>query len=240
VKEMTSVDPTIWLAFAAGLLSFISPCCLPLYPSYISYITGISVSELNNTEKKIRKKAIVHTLFFMLGFSIIFITLGLSATFVGSFFKSYQGLIRQLGGILIIVMGLFMMGLFQNSLLMREKRWEMGKKPRGYLGSTLVGVSFAAGWTPCIGPILASVLVLSASEPTQGVWFILAYTLGFSIPFFIMSFFLAKIKWIQKYAIPFMRFGGAMMVIAGILLYTNKMTDITIWLIRLYGGFTGF
>jgi cytochrome c-type biogenesis protein len=240
VKEMTPADPSIWLAFAAGLLSFISPCCLPLYPSYISYITGISVSELKDNKNRIRKTAIVHTLFFMLGFSIIFISLGLSATFVGSFFKAYQGLIRQLGGILIILMGLFMIGLFQNSILMREKRWEAAKKPTGYLGSTLVGVSFAAGWTPCIGPILASVLVLSASEPSHGIWLILSYTLGFSIPFFVMSFFLAKLKWIQKYAKPLMRFGGGLMIIVGILLYTNKMTDITIWLIRLYGGFTGF
>ncbi|GAB7386688.1 cytochrome c-type biogenesis protein CcdA [Bacillaceae bacterium] len=237
---MNTADPTIWLAFAAGFLSFISPCCLPLYPSYISYITGISVSELKSGNHKIGKQTILHTVFFMLGFSVIFFSLGLSATFIGSFFQAYQDLIRQLGGVLVILMGLFMLGFFQKSFLMREKRWEFVNKPAGYLGSALVGVSFAAGWTPCVGPILTSVLVLTASNPSQGIWLITAYTLGFSLPFFVMSFFLGRIRWIQKYSTPLMKIGGALMVIVGILLYTDRMTDITIWLIQLYGGFTGF
>ncbi|HJV46575.1 MAG TPA: cytochrome c biogenesis protein CcdA [Bacillota bacterium] len=236
----TSVDPTLWLAFGAGFLSFISPCCLPLYPSYISYITGISVSELRTDRSLVLRKAMIHTLFFVLGFSIIFISLGLTATFIGSLFKQYQSLIRQLGGILVVVMGLFMLGWFKPGLFMREKRMELANKPAGYIGSVLVGISFAAGWTPCVGPILTSVLTLSASDPTKGMPLIFSYTAGFAVPFVIMSFFIGKTKWILRYSAILMKLGGALMVIIGILLYTNKMTDITVWLISIFGGFTGF
>jgi cytochrome c-type biogenesis protein len=211
----------------------------PFIHLIFSYITGVSVSELKSNNRT-NSKIMMHTLFFILGFSIIFISLGLSATFVGNIFKSYQVLIRQLGGILIVMMGLFMLGLFQGSFLTRQKKWEYGRKPGSYLGSTLVGISFAAGWTPCIGPILAAVLVLSASDPSAGVWLIIAYTLGFSIPFFVMSFFLGKLKAIQKYSGILNKIGGGLLVLIGILLYTDQMTEITIWLIKLYGGFTGF
>jgi len=236
----TSADPTIWLAFAAGFLSFISPCCLPLYPSYLSYITGISVAELRNDRSVVLRKAMIHTLFFVLGFSIIFISLGLTATLIGSLFRDHQDLIRQLGGILVVVMGLFMLGLFKPTLFMQEKRFEFAQKPAGYLGSVLVGISFAAGWTPCVGPILTSVLTLSASNPSQGVPFIIAYTLGFAVPFILMSFFIGRTRWILRYSSILMKVGGALMILIGILLYTDKMTDITIWLIRIFGGFTGF
>lgn len=236
----SSVDPTFWLAFGAGFLSFISPCCLPLYPSYLSYITGISVSELRGDRSLVFRKAILHTLFFVLGFSIIFISLGLTATLLGSLFKEYQSLIRQLGGILVAVMGLFMLGWFKPGLFMKEKRLEFSSKPAGYLGSTLIGISFAAGWTPCVGPILTSVLTLSASDPTKGMPLIVAYTLGFAVPFIVMSFFIGKTKWILRYSAVLMKIGGGLMVIIGALLYTNKMTDITVWLISIFGGFTGF
>ncbi|WP_134700179.1 cytochrome c biogenesis CcdA family protein [Ammoniphilus sp. YIM 78166] len=236
----TAADPTLWLALGAGFLSFISPCCLPLYPSYLSYITGISVSELKEDRSLVMRKAVTHTLFFVLGFSIIFVSLGLTATLLGSIFREYQELIRQLGGILIFVMGLFMLGWFKPTLFMKEKRLEFASKPAGYLGSTLVGISFAAGWTPCVGPILTAVLAVSASNPSQGVPLILAYTVGFALPFILMSFFIGRTKWILRHSAKMMKVGGAIMVLLGILLYTDKMTDITIWLISIYGGFTGF
>lgn len=236
---MTS-NPTIWLAFGAGFLSFISPCCLPLYPSYLSYITGISVSELRTDRSIILRKAMLHTLFFVLGFSIIFISLGLTATLLGTLFKQYQGLIRQLGGILIFVLGLFMLGLIKPTLFMREKRLELASKPAGYIGSMIVGVTFAAGWTPCVGPILTAVLTLSASQPSLGFPLIISYTLGFAVPFILMSFFIGRMKWIQRHSAKLMKVGGAIMFLLGILLYTDKMTEITIWLISIFGGFTGF
>ena len=235
-----AMSPSIWLAFGAGFLSFISPCCLPLYPSYISYITGISVADLKGDRSLVLRQAMIHTIFFVIGFSIIFISLGLTATFIGSMFTQYQDLIRQLGGVLIFVMGLFMIGWFKPSLFMKEKRLDLAKKPAGYLGSVLVGVSFAAGWTPCVGPILTAVLAVSASNPNQGIPLILSYTFGFAIPFIIMSLFIGRTKWILQHSQKMMKVGGAIMILLGILLYTDKMTDITIWLISIYGGFTGF
>jgi cytochrome c-type biogenesis protein len=233
-------EPTIWIAFLAGVLSFISPCNLPLYPSYISYITGVSVSELKTNRQAFQRKTILHTLFFMLGFSIIFIALGLSASLVGQIFINNQTLIRQVGGIIIIVMGLFLIGFFKTNFLMRERRFQVSNKPVGYLGSTFIGISFAAGWTPCIGPILSSVLILSATNPSQGLIMTVSYTLGFAIPFFIMSFFIGKLKFIQKHAHRISIVGGALMILVGILLFTDQMTVITVFLIRLFGGFTGF
>ncbi|MBO8173242.1 MAG: cytochrome c biogenesis protein CcdA [Bacillaceae bacterium] len=237
---MNAADPTIWIAFAAGFLSFISPCMLPLYPSYLSYITGISVKDLRDDRGMMQRKAIMHTLFFMIGFSIIFISLGSLFSYVGSIFEQYQDLIRMLGGVLIFAMGLFIAGIFQPKWLMQEKKFEFASKPAGYIGSMLVGVTFAAGWTPCIGPILASVLTLSASNPGQGLPLIIAYTLGFAIPFFALSFFVGRMKWLVKHSGRIMKVGGVFMMIVGILLYTDQMTKITIWLIKLYGGFTGF
>ncbi|MFD1397109.1 cytochrome c biogenesis CcdA family protein [Kroppenstedtia eburnea] len=235
-------DVSIWLAFGAGVLSFISPCCLPLYPSYISYITGVSVSQLQDTNqsRQMKRATMLHTLFFILGFSIIFFALGFSASWVGSFFSEYRNLIRMLGGVLIAVMGLFMLGLFKPGFLMREKRLEVGKKRWGYVGSSVIGMAFAAGWTPCVGPILVSVLALAASNPSAGLAYITAYTLGFAIPFFIMAFFLGRTRWILKYSSSLMKAGGALMVVFGVLLYTNRMTILIAWLTELFGGFTGF
>lgn len=232
---------TIWLAFGAGFLSFISPCCLPLYPSYISYITGMSVSQLQGEQtRQIKTLTLIHTLFFIIGFSIIFFALGLSASWLGQTFISNQKLISMLGGILVIVLGLFVMGIINPKWLMREKKWSVKRKGTGYLSSTLVGIGFAAGWTPCVGPILASVLILAAANPAQGIIYITAYTLGFAIPFFVMAFFIGRTKWILKYSTKLMKAGGAIMIVSGVLLYTGQMTKITTFLIDIFGGFTGF
>lgn len=232
---------TWWLAFGAGFLSFISPCSLPLYPSYLSYITGISVSQLKEpSTKKIRTFTLMHTLFFLIGFSIVFYSLGFTVSAVSRFFIDYKDLIRMLGAILIIVMGLFLLGVFRPKIMMREKRWATSKKSVGYFSSVLIGIGFAAGWTPCLGPILASVLALAAVNPDVAFLYITAYMLGFAIPFFIMAFFIGRTKWILKYADKVMKLGGALMILVGILLYTDQMTKIIIWFTRFTGGFTGF
>lgn len=237
---MNAADLTLWLVFGAGFLSFISPCCLPLYPSYLSYITGVSVNDLKEGRGLFKKQALMHTVFFIIGFSIIFIALGISASFVGNLFSENQELIRKLGGIMVALFGLFMLGIFTPQLLMKNAQFKWKKKPTGYLGSVLVGITYAAGWTPCVGPILAAVIALGVNNPSQALLYTLAYTIGFAIPFFIMAFFIGKLRWLLKYSNLFMKIGGALMVITGVLLYTDKMTDITIYLIKLYGGFTGF
>ncbi len=237
---MNSTDITIWLAFGAGFLSFISPCCLPLYPSFLSYITGVSVKDLSEHKGILHRKALLHTLFFVFGFSVIFFAFGLSASFIGVLFSNNQDLIRQLGAVIVIVMGLIMLGIFQPQFFMKEFRFELKRKPTGYLGSVLVGIVYAAGWTPCIGPILSAIFTLGVTNPDQALGYVLAYTFGFSIPFFIMAFFIGSMKWMITYSRLMMKIGGGLMIVTGILLYTDKMTQITIWLIQLYGGFTGF
>lgn len=237
---MNPADISIWLAFGAGILSFVSPCCLPLYPSYLSYITGISVKNLMDGRSLVRKHALSHTFFFAIGFSVIFFALGLSATIIGDLFSEYRNLIQKLGGLLVAVMGLVMLGIFQPRFLMMEKRLNLKPNKISYIGSMLIGITFAAGWTPCIGPILSAVLAMGVTNPDQAILYIMAYTIGFVIPFFLMAFFLSQIKGILKYSRILMKIGGGMMLLTGVLLYMDQMTKITIWLIGLYGGFTGF
>ncbi|UOF92310.1 cytochrome c biogenesis protein CcdA [Fodinisporobacter ferrooxydans] len=238
---MSTANPSIWLAFLAGLLSFVSPCCLPLYPSYISYISGISFqTDCQFITSDIRRRALFHSLFFVLGFSIIFIALGMSANFVGTLFSQNRILISQIGGVIVVAMGLFMLGFLKIDFLMKEKKWMIPSKPASYLGAILVGISFAAGWTPCIGPILASVLILAASQPVSGMTLMFFYILGFAIPFLILAYSLGSTKWLRKYSGSISKIGGAIMILMGILLYFNRMPLITSWLIKLYGGFTGF
>lgn len=226
---MSSVN--IGLAFAAGIASFVSPCCLPLYPSYLSYITGISVTELksDNPGREVRRRTMSHTLFFILGFSLVYYTLGYGTNRFAELFADYQDLIRQLSAILIMLMGLFLIGLFQPKALMRDFKMPV-KLRSGYLGSFIFGIGFSAGWSPCVGPILAAILALAASDP--GTWFGLttAYALGFAIPFFVLAFFIGSTKWIVRYSSFLMKIGGALMLVMGVLLFTNKMSVITIYL----------
>ncbi|KQL44585.1 cytochrome c biogenesis CcdA family protein [Brevibacillus choshinensis] len=231
---------SILLAFGAGFLSFISPCCLPLYPSFLSYITGITVDEVKKGRTVFQKQALMHTLFFIIGFSIIFIALGLSTSWIGSLFVNQKDLIRQLGGILLVVIGLVMLQVFKMDWMMRSFKVDLKSRPLGYTGSILVGMTYAAGWTPCVGPILSGIIVMGVTDPSRALTYTLAYTLGFAIPFFVMTFFISKVSAIVKYSDQFMKVGGGIMILFGVLLYTDKLTDITRVLIQLFGGFTGF
>nr|WP_281281456.1 cytochrome c biogenesis protein CcdA [Paenibacillus ehimensis] len=226
------MELNIWIALWAGFVSFISPCCLPLYPSYLSYITGVSVGKLKDEQsaKEVRFKLITHTLSFILGFSIIFYTLGLGANVIANAFLDYRDLLRQISAIMIFVMGLFLLGIFQPQWLMRERKLQIKSRPAGYLGSLLIGIGFAAGWSPCIGPILSAMLMLAATEPNSWLPLISAYSLGFAIPFFILAFFIGSTKWILKYSATMMKVGGGVMLVVAVLLYTDQMTRITIWL----------
>ncbi|MDQ0161844.1 cytochrome c biogenesis CcdA family protein [Bacillus alveayuensis] len=233
-------DINIFLAFGAGLLSFISPCCLPLYPAFLSYITGMSINELKSENARIQKRSLLHTLFFLLGFSVIFIAIGFGTSFIGNLFLNYQDLIRQIGAILIVFFGLVILGVFTPDVLMKERRFEFQNRPAGLLGSILIGMAFAAGWTPCTGPILASVILLATSNPGSGIIYMIAYTLGFAIPFFILSFFIGKINWIKKHNVMIMKIGGVIMIIMGVMLFFDWLTKIIIFFTNLFGGFTGF
>ncbi|MBS4221820.1 cytochrome c biogenesis CcdA family protein [Lederbergia citrea] len=233
-------DINLFLALGAGFLSFISPCCLPLYPAFLSYITGMSVSELKNDKAMFRRRSMLHTAFFLLGFSIIFIALGFGSSFIGNFFEEYQNLIRQIGSILIVLFGLMVVGILSPDFLMKERRFEFKNRPAGFIGTSLVGMAFAAGWTPCTGPILMMVLALAAANPGSGVIYMIAYTLGFAIPFFILSFFIGRMDWIRKHNIKIMKIGGVIMILMGILLFFDGMTLIISIFQTFFGDFTGF
>ena len=222
----------VWIALGAGFASFISPCCLPLYPSYLSYITGISVSDLKEGGKprEMRVRMAVHTLFFLLGFSLIFYTLGYSVNAFAEFFQDYQDLIRRISALLVILMGLFLAGIFQPKFLLRDYRLNLGGKKAGLLGSFIFGIGFSMGWTPCVGPILGAILGLQASAP--GSWFAMttAYAIGFAIPFFILAFFLGSARSLLRYSNAVMKTGGVLLVVLGIMLFTDQMTRITVYL----------
>ena len=178
---------SIFAAFSAGLLSFVSPCVLPLVPSYVSYITGLSIEELTNTEQRqrFRKAIVLNSLSFIAGFSCVFIAFGASATIVGQLLYEYQELIRKVGAVLIILFGLYLLGILKMKFLMMERRLlHFESKPVGYLGSFLVGTAFAAGWTPCVGPILGGILAYaSTTESMQsGIVLLASYSLGLGLP----------------------------------------------------------
>lgn len=232
----------MFLAMGAGALSFLSPCVLPIFPAYLSYITGISVKELQGKQNtQIRSKLLTHSLFFLLGVSLVFISLGIGASFLGQWIQSLlvgnSGLlIQRIAGIFIIVMGLFVAGWITIPALMKEKRLQSRNKKAGYLGTFFVGLGFAAGWTPCIGPIFGSILLLAASNPGQGVIYTFMYVIGFALPFLILTFFLGSTRWIVRHSGIIMKVGGVVMIAMGLVLFTGQMPRISEFLLKLVEG----
>ena len=204
----------------------------------------MSVTEIQSGELRGQRKAIFHTLFFLLGFSIIYLVLGLgtagSATVLETWYFRYGDLIRQIGGILMVVFGLVTIGLLQPKFLMKERKLHIQNKPAGYLGSVVIGLAFAVGWTPCTGPVLAATLALVGANPSQGLWYMAAYILGFSIPFLLMAFFITKFTWLKKYSGTVMKIGGVIMIVMGIILYFDKLTLFNSLLQPIFGDFQGF
>src|SRR5512143_26207 len=181
--QETAIGPTI--AFTAGLLSFLSPCVLPLIPSYITFITGLSLDDVG----KARRAALTHGVLFVLGFSLIFLALGATATVIGRVLLTQREWLARIGGVIIIIFGLYLLGVLNIGAFGRERRMHLADKPAGYLGTLVVGVAFGAGWTPCIGPILGSILVYSGSQAdlSRGVLLLTFYSLGLAIPFLLSA-----------------------------------------------------
>jgi len=205
---------------------------LPLIPSYITYITGLSFSDLDaeHPSHVVRRKTMLHSLAFVSGFTVVFVLLGASATYIGSFLQEHMELLRKAGGLLIIAFGIHVTGLVPLKWLLGEKRVSLKHKPAGYLGSLLVGLAFAAGWTPCIGPILASILMIAATEEKvgHGIVLLLLYSIGLGVPFVLSS--LAMHRFIQlfnrfkKYIRMFEIVTGFFLIIVGILIFTNWLS----------------
>ena len=222
----------IAIAFTAGLLSFLSPCVLPLIPSYVTFITGLSLENVSSA----RRTAVVHSLLFILGFTLIFVALGATATAVGQVLNYQRVWISRIGGALIIIFGLYMLGVFDIAFFSRERRFHLADKPVGYLGTLLVGIAFGAGWTPCIGPILGSILTYTASEADlgRGVALLLAYSLGLAIPFLLAAVaverFMAFFARIRRHMLWITRLAGVLMIIVGVLMITNYFTILASYL----------
>jgi cytochrome c-type biogenesis protein len=229
-------DVTYSVAFLYGLLSFFSPCVLPLIPSYFCFITGMSLDELTTVSHgAIRRKIILATLAFVLGFSAVFIALGASASFFGHILAAHKNWIRIIGGALIIIFGLHLSGLMRIPFLEFEKRLQINQKPLHFLGTFLIGMAFGAGWTPCIGPILGSLLVLAQDKETVGeaVWMLGIYSMGMALPFIALSLFINFLLVFIRRAKNMLRYinpvAGALLVVTGILLITNKLQQLTIY-----------
>ena len=239
-----SSDLSLYLAFAAGLLSFLSPCVLPLLPSYLAFITGLSFEELTQEETrgKRRKTILLHSLMFVLGFSSLFTALGASATYLGQFLSAYRDTIRIAGGILVILFGLFISGIFSFDFLQREKKFHLQNKPLGFLGSYLVGLTFAAGWTPCVGPILSSILLFASTQQDvwSGIFLLLAYSLGMGLPFLVCSLalntFLSTFRKTARHIGVITKVGGALLILVGILLLTDSFSYLSELFARLIPG----
>lgn len=220
-------------AFLGGVLSFLSPCVLPVVPSYVSFITGISFEDFKTGDKKlIRKLTAVNSLAFISGFSSVFILLGVFSSFIGRFFATYYDVIRIVGGIIIILFGLYVMGILKIGFLSTERRVHFRSKPRGSIGSFVVGLSFAGGWTPCIGPILASILLIAgtAGSDFYGFNLLLVYSAGLAIPFFMTSItintFLSHYAGIQKYMKLILILSGLLLIAFGVLFLTDSATSL--------------
>ena len=214
------------VAFAAGLLSFLSPCVLPLIPSYVGFLTGMTVEEVERR----RWTALLHGVWFVAGFSLVFILLGAAASAVGNVLRDYQVWLGRIGGVLLILFGVYLLGILRPAFLMREWRIQLARKPIGYFGSGVVGFTFGAAWTPCIGPILGGILTLAATQAGlgRGVLLLAVYALGLAIPFLVTAIALDRfLVWFQRfrpYVVWVDRVAGALLVLLGFLLVTDSFT----------------
>jgi cytochrome c-type biogenesis protein len=222
----------IVVAFVAGVLSFLSPCVLPLVPSYIGFLTGMTLPEIGTR----RRAALLHALLFVLGFSLVFILLGATATALGRALGYYQVWLQRAGGVLIILFGLLCLGVLSARPLLSEHRMQLEQKPLGYLGSAVVGMAFAAGWTPCIGPVLGGILGLAATsaDVTRGMLLLAVYSAGLALPFLLAAIAVESfLGWFQRFRrfLPWvMRVSGLLLILVGGLLVTGQFTRLAGWL----------
>jgi cytochrome c-type biogenesis protein len=233
---------TLLAAFLAGVLSFISPCVLPLIPGYLSFVSGVTLEEMRGggalaaPSPGARRKAVIASIAFVLGFSLVFVSLGASATAVGAYLMTRLAVLGKAAGVIIILFGLHMMGVLRIGWLYSEKRVQTAKKPAGFFGAMVVGIAFAFGWTPCIGPILAAILAIAAAQESvwQGVKLLAVYSLGLGVPFIATSlainqFFAASAR-LRKHYHAIEVVSGVLLVVVGVLIFTNRFTIIAQYL----------
>ena len=229
-------------AFLGGVVSFVSPCVLPIVPGYLSFISGVNVAQFKNREVPpgLARRVAITSLFFVLGFSTVFVTLGAAATYAGYLLKQYQRVLGMVGGVLVLVLGLHTAGIVRIPFLLYQKRAEIRERPLGLLGAFVVGLAFGFGWTPCIGPILGAILLYAAQQETvgQGVALLSAYSAGLGIPFIaagiaINQFFAASAR-LRRHLDLVERGSGVLLILVGLLLVSGRLETLARWFSRLF------
>ena len=228
-------DVPIYMAFVAGLISFFSPCILPLIPGYISFISGFSLEEMKAVDGSIvltsrnSRIILINSLFFITGFSMVFILLGASATWIGTFISSQMSILSKIAGLIIIFFGLFKLGIIRPLFFYKEAKFRVKDKKFGFAGPMLIGASFGFGWTPCIGPILGGILVYAGTleKVSQGVFLLLIYSMGMGTPFLLTAIgvnkFFVYFNRIKKHLGLIEKITGIVMVILGLMIFTNTL-----------------
>jgi cytochrome c-type biogenesis protein len=236
------IDVTHGGAFLAGLISFLSPCVLPLVPPYLCYLAGVSLDQLTGqaSETVAKRTVFLSALAFVLGFTTVFVLIGASASAIGQVLRQYQEILAVIGGILIIIMGLHFLGVFKIDLLHRQARWEVRNHPAGPLGAYLVGLAFAIGWTPCIGPVLGTIAFVAGSEDTvlRGAGLLAAHSLGLGLPFLVAGLFAGPfmhfMRRFRSHIAKIEKTMGALLVVTGVLFVTGQITTFSFWLLSLF------
>lgn len=243
---MDGMDITYGGALVAGILSFLSPCVLPLVPPYLCFLGGVTLDQITDDETvdpAVSRRVFFSALAFVFGFSTVFIGLGATATTFGQLIADHIDILSKIAGVIIIILGLHFLGVFRIALLFREARFHLDKKPSGLVGSYVIGLAFAFGWTPCVGPILAAILFIASSEGTisHGIGLLAVYSAGLGIPFLLaalavrpfmefMSKFKRHMKWVERLI-------GLLLVITGLLFVTETMNEIGFWLLETFPSF---
>lgn len=239
------LDVSVGAALLAGLLSFVSPCVLPIVPPYLAWLAGVSFDELRDEAPgaEQRRRVIIAAFAFVLGFATVFIALGATASVIGKTIAQYFDTLSIVAGILIIIMGLHFLGVFRIGMLYREARVQVDRKPAGPLGAYVIGLAFAFGWTPCVGPVLAAILFIAGSEGTamRGAALLGAYSLGIGIPFLLAAIFASRfLGWAARFKKHMRKVEvamGGLLVLTGILFITGQMSAISYWLLETFPAF---
>jgi cytochrome c-type biogenesis protein len=233
----------IWIAFIGGALSFLSPCILPIAPGYLAIVSGVSLNNLRTGEFS-KKKVLIGTMAFVLGFTVVFITLGIGSSFLGQFLRANRNWLSKVSGLIVIILGLHQAGWLKISFLYRERRLINNSTSAGSLGPFLAGLAFSLGWTPCVGPVLGSILALAGNqgEPAQAAMLLGVYSLGLGMPFFLLALAFQKFSSGLDRIKPYFKYiqwiSGLLLILMGILLLTGGLTVLSAWLIRITGGWS--
>ena len=228
--------PAISIALAAGFLSFLSPCVLPIVPPYLAYMGGVSVTDMEGPDRSSRNRALGASIFFVLGLSTVFLLLGFTASAFGRFFLSNQDWFVSIAGIVIMIFGAHFVGVFRIGFMDREMRIDAGDKGGSAFGAYVLGLAFDFGWTPCIGPILGAILSLAASEGdvTRGTTLLAAYAVGLGVPFILVAAYFPRLtglmKWMRRHMERIERIMGLLLWTVGLLMLTGAFTDFSWWL----------